>query len=160
MGERIKLYRVTVTRAYMMGECGIRWMLAPWLGDPTKLYEGCTDGVAWWDMPDGYAYDADFRAIRDPQGVAVPLETDRDGRPYIVGADGVHMLRRVAGWFGGSMDVIRREVADYLGEWASDFDLDMVADAICERGYTTIDDMDSAEFIGLLEQADNGGGEQ
>ena len=50
---KIKIYKITCTRAVMMDEQGEGYSLYPW-GDDTCSYEGYDDGGKMYVLPDGY----------------------------------------------------------------------------------------------------------
>jgi len=49
----VLLYKVTITKGYMMGECGTVYSTVP-CGKNTKYYEGFDDGGEIYILPDGY----------------------------------------------------------------------------------------------------------
>lgn len=48
---------------------------------------------------------------------------------------------------------VRSEVIDYLGEWAAEYDIDAIMDAIRDENpdASTIDDVDPDTFTGIIE---------
>jgi len=52
--EKVKIYKVTCTKAYMASlELGTRYSLEPW-GKDTAYYEGIDDGGKDYLLPDGF----------------------------------------------------------------------------------------------------------
>jgi hypothetical protein len=51
--QTVRLYRITVRKAYMMCEQGDGWSLTPW-GRDTEYYEGSDDGGREYVLPAGY----------------------------------------------------------------------------------------------------------
>lgn len=50
---KVKIYKVTCTKAFMMDEQSEGFSLAPW-GNNTEYYEGFDDGGKDYDLPDGF----------------------------------------------------------------------------------------------------------
>lgn len=48
-----KIYKITITKAYMMSEQGEGYSLRPW-GNNTDYYEGYDDGGKYYELPEGY----------------------------------------------------------------------------------------------------------
>ena len=49
----VKIYKITITKAYIMKEQGERFSLIPWNGN-NKDYEGYDDGGKDYTLPEGY----------------------------------------------------------------------------------------------------------
>lgn len=82
----ITIYRITCTRAYMMGEQGTGYSLRPWSGN-TEYYEGYDDGGQDYILPAGYhaaMSQGMTEDIYDPRGKHCTIHKHRSGRPQLV----------------------------------------------------------------------------
>lgn len=95
MTTMIKIYRITCTKAYMMGEQGTGYSLRPW-GDNTPHYEGYDDGGAEYVLPDGYTVAMSrcgLLEIYDPRGHCCTL-APRSDHPLLICARHAQTLAR------------------------------------------------------------------
>jgi hypothetical protein len=51
--SKVKIYKVTCTKAYQMAEQGEGFSLTPW-GKDTEYYDGFDDGGKDYELPDGF----------------------------------------------------------------------------------------------------------
>lgn len=73
--QRVTIYKVTCTDAYLMSEQGTRYSLAPW-GHDTLYYKGYDDGGSDYIMPDRFALGKDRTGmlhVYDKSGCPVPI---------------------------------------------------------------------------------------
>lgn len=82
----VKIYQITRTKTYMMGEQGTGYSLHPW-GNDSDHYEGCDDGGVDYIIPEGYHVAEDMTGSLHiyPIGVNYPCELvqNKDGLPTI-----------------------------------------------------------------------------
>ena len=82
----VKIYQITRTKAYMMGEQGTGYALHPW-GNDTDQYHGYDDGGVDYVIPNGYHIAEDMSGSRHiyPIGENYPCELvmNKDGIPTI-----------------------------------------------------------------------------
>jgi hypothetical protein len=83
--EKIKIYRINCTEAYMADECGIRFALRPWTGN-TIHYKGDDDGGMDYLLPDGLHLDIgndELPHIYADDGTCCDLVTHVSGHPQV-----------------------------------------------------------------------------
>jgi len=96
----IRVYKVTVTHAYMISETGTRYSLTPW-GDDTEVYKGYDDGGMDYLLPDDYELleckGGGLEIYRKDTGEHVLFES-WNGRPALVDMTlkGKHLILKKA----------------------------------------------------------------
>ena len=93
--KRVKLYKVTRTKAFLMEELGMGFSLHPW-GKNSTYYEGEDDGGKEYVLPDSYELAESatgLLAIFDPDGEYCTISA-LGNTPVLVTSKGLTLLRR------------------------------------------------------------------
>ena len=91
--QKIRIYKVTITKSYMADEQGVGYSLRPW-GNDTDYYQGYDDGGQWYNLPERYSVKPSNAGLIEIYGAEEfqPMGTvelcDCESGPAILTADG------------------------------------------------------------------------
>lgn len=94
MENVVKLYKITITKAYMMSEQGTGYSLTPWSGNNVD-YEGYDDGGRDYLLPEGYKVGETVDgtiAIFDANDQYCSISAKNNGNPTLVTGSGAEPI--------------------------------------------------------------------